>query len=51
LKHDFGRHELALKVDAAEIASDERSGIPMFDLTCDALRLLRQMPSSGEARA
>jgi hypothetical protein len=51
LKHDFGRYGLALEADAAQIASDQRSGgIPMFDLTCDALRLLRKMPSPGEAR-
>jgi hypothetical protein len=32
--------------------SDQRSGgIPMFDLTCDALRLLCQMPLPDEARA
>jgi hypothetical protein len=52
LKHDFGRCGLALEADAAQIALDQRSGgIPMLDLTCDALRLLRQMPSPGEARA
>jgi hypothetical protein len=43
LKHDFGRYGLALEADAAQIAPDQRSGgIPMLDLTCDALRLLRQ---------
>jgi hypothetical protein len=43
LKHDFGRYGLALKADAAQIAPDQRSGgFPMLDLTCDALRLLRQ---------
>jgi hypothetical protein len=37
LKHDFGRYGLALEADAAQIASDQRSGgISMFDLTCDA---------------
>jgi hypothetical protein len=52
LKHDFGRYGLALEVDAAQIASDQRlGGISMFDVTCDALRLLRQMPSLGEGRA
>jgi hypothetical protein len=52
LKHDFGRRGLALEADTAQIASDKRSGgISMFDLTCDALRLLRQMPSLGEGRA
>ena len=52
LEHDFGRYGLALEVDAAQIASDQRlGGISMFDLTCDALRLLRQMPSLGEGRA
>jgi hypothetical protein len=48
LKHDFGCYGLALEADSAQIASDQSSGgIPMFDLTCDALRLLRQMPSPG----
>jgi hypothetical protein len=43
LKHDFGRYGLALEADAAQIALDQRSGgVPMLDLTCDALRLLRQ---------
>jgi hypothetical protein len=49
LKHGFGRFGLALEADAAQIASDQRSdGISMFDLTFDASRLLRQMPSLGE---
>jgi hypothetical protein len=52
LKHDFGRYGLVLEADSSEIPSDQRSGgIPMFDLTGDALRLLRQMPSPGEVRA
>jgi hypothetical protein len=52
LKHDFGRYGLALEADAAQIASDKRSGgISMFGLTCDALRLLGQTPSLGEGCA
>jgi hypothetical protein len=52
LKHDFGDFGLPLEADAAQIASDQRSGgISMFDWTCDALRLLRQIPSLDEGRA
>jgi hypothetical protein len=46
LTHDFERYGLVLEADWSEIPIrfQRSGGIPMFDLTCDALRLLCQVP-------